>query len=69
MSQSEASREPFFGVAQDDPATRETDDGRVLDPDANDALVDSADADRLATGAYDDDDDNDDDDGDWEDDV
>jgi hypothetical protein len=58
MSQS-ASREPFFGAAQDDPATRETDDGRVLDPDASDTLVDSADADRLAVGANDDDDDDD----------
>lgn len=31
--------------------TREVDGDVVLDPDANDELVDSADADRLASGA------------------
>jgi hypothetical protein len=34
--------------------TREVDGERVLDPDIDDALVDSAEADRLATGVDDD---------------
>ena len=56
-------RGPFNDPARDAAATRETEDGeRVLDPDLNDALVDSAEADVIASGAYDDDDEDDDDD-------
>lgn len=40
-------------VSTTDP-TREVDGETVLDPDANDELVDSAEADRLASGADDD---------------
>ncbi len=36
-------------------ATREVDDERILDPDADDDLIDSAEADRLATTADDED--------------
>jgi len=46
-----------FGSQDDDTATREVDDREVLDPDANDDLIDSADADRLATDPDDADDD------------
>jgi hypothetical protein len=56
-----------LGPAGNEPGVRDAGDGDlVLDPDANDALVDSAEADRIAAGGYDDDDDwddeNDDDD-------
>ncbi|GAA4190344.1 hypothetical protein GCM10022219_07570 [Microbacterium oryzae] len=40
--------------SDDDLPTTETDGETVLDPDANDDLVDSADADRLAAGDDDD---------------
>lgn len=38
----------------DEIATRDVDGERVLDPDANDDLIDSAEADRIAAGADDD---------------
>ena len=38
----------LFGAQEDDAATREVDDHEVLDPDADDELIDSADADRIA---------------------
>jgi len=41
----------------DDPVTKEVDGEQTLDPDADDDLVDSADADRLAVQADDDADD------------
>jgi len=48
-------RGPFNDPARDAAALRETEDGeRVLDPDLNDALVDSAEADVIASGAHDD---------------
>ncbi|EYT58969.1 MULTISPECIES: hypothetical protein [Microbacterium] len=54
---------PVPPVPHDDDApnvpTREVDGERVLDPDVDDALVDSAEADRLAAGADDDGDDTD----------
>jgi hypothetical protein len=60
-------RGPVPGRVTDDPGVRETDgDNLALDPDANDDLVNSAEADQVAAGAYDDDDDWDDDDGDDE---
>ncbi|BDZ37983.1 hypothetical protein [Microbacterium suwonense] len=40
--------------ASTDPATREVNGERVLDPDADPDLIDSAEADRLATGGDDD---------------
>ncbi|MFJ6531115.1 hypothetical protein [Microbacterium sp. NPDC091662] len=46
----------------DDPGavpTREVDGERVLDPDVDDALIDSAEADRVAAGAEEDEDDRD----------
>jgi len=47
----------LFGSEDDDRATREVDDREVLDPDADDELIDSADADRLAADPDADDDD------------
>ena len=41
----------------DDPVTKEVDGEQTLDPDADDDLIDSADADRLAVHADDADDD------------
>jgi hypothetical protein len=38
-------------AAVGEPPTTEVDGDRKLDPDANDDLIDSADADRVATGA------------------
>ncbi|WP_309128558.1 hypothetical protein [Microbacterium sp.] len=40
-------------AAEDDLVTREVDGETVLDPDADDDLIDSAEADRLAAGADD----------------
>jgi len=37
-------------AGREDQATRETDGDEVLDPDASDDLIDSADADRIAAG-------------------
>ena len=37
-----------FGSPEDGSATREVDDQEVLDPDADDELIDSAEADRIA---------------------
>jgi len=57
------SNNPFSVPGRDDgtldPAdpTKKIDGERVLDPDANDDLVDSAEADRVAAGADEDDDD------------
>ena len=54
-------RGPFPGRIGDDPGVRETDDDDLtFDPDANDDLINSAEADQVAAGAYDDDDDWDD---------
>jgi len=41
---------PDDGENRDDLPTTEVDGDEVLDPDANDDLIDSADADRLAAG-------------------
>jgi len=55
-------RGPFRDDDQVDAGVRGTGDGDVvLDPDADDEVIDSAEADRIAAGAYDDDDDDDDD--------
>ncbi|AZS40286.1 MULTISPECIES: hypothetical protein [Microbacterium] len=49
---------PLPPILHDDEAdvpTKDVDGERVLDPDADDALVDSAEADRIAAGADEDD--------------
>jgi len=59
MSNNFAPIPPLVPNGDDDlvPGVVEQDDDKVLDPDANDDLVDGAEADRLASGDDDDDDD------------